>query len=188
MDADSDLAAVHRMKIWIKIILLVVGLMGISHKASAAQACLLTLQWQASSDPTVAGYALYYGVDGSPITNRIDTGAAAETTVNGLVVSSTYSFYVVAYDADLNESDPSNLLLYTAQAITSLQVSPMTAGMVSISFHVAPGGACHLEYTDTLNPPNWNVLTVAVADSSGLVTISDPVAPTGSRYYRGVVP
>lgn len=176
------------MKIWLRIILLVVSLVGWSYKSFASPACVITLQWQVSVDPSVAGYALYYSVDGSATTNRVDVGPATTATVKSLIASSTYSFYVVAYDADQNESVPSNLLLYTAPAISSMRLSQISADTMSISFHVAPGAACHVEYTDGLNPPNWIVLTTAVADSNGLVTINDPVNASGSRFYRGVVP
>jgi hypothetical protein len=188
MDADSGLAAVQRMKKWLKIVLLVVSLFGLSHESFATPACVITLQWQASADPTVTGYALYYSVDGSAITNRVDTGSTTNATVKNLTASSTYSFYVVAYDANQYESIPSNLLLYTAPAISSMRLSQISTDTMNISFHVAPGATCHVEYTDTLNPPSWNVLTTAVADSNGLVTINDPVSSNGSRFYRGVVP
>jgi hypothetical protein len=187
MDADSVFTGANRMKMWSKIILLVVSLVGLGSESFAGPACGVTLQWQASSDPSVAGYALYYGVNGSPMTNRMDVGLSTEATLD-LVASSTYSFYVVAYDLNLLESDPSSFLLYTAPAISAVGLTQAADGTMAISFHVAPGGACHVEYTDTLSPPNWTVLKTAAGDSNGLVTISDPVSAKGSRYYRGVVP
>jgi hypothetical protein len=182
------LAAAHRMKKWSKILLLVVSLVGLGYETFAGPACAVTLQWQASADPTVAGYAMYYGVNGAPTTNRMDVGLANAVSVRGLVASSTYDFYVVAYSSDLIESDPSNLLLYMAPALSSVRLTQVSDGTMSISFRVAPGAGCHVEYTDTLNPPNWIVLATAVGDSNGLVTITDPVSATGGRFYRGVVP
>jgi|SRR5882724_5094206 len=188
MDADLGLAAVHRMKKWSKIILLVVGLVGLGYETFAGPACAVSLQWQASADSNVAGYALYYGVNGAPTTNRMDVGLANAVSVDGLVASSTYDFYVVAYSGDLIESDPSNLLLYTAPALSSVRLTQVSDGTMAISFSVAPGAPCHVEYTATLNPPNWIVLATAVGDANGLVTITDPVSATGSRFYRAVVP
>jgi hypothetical protein len=186
------LAAIHRMKTWLRvylrIVLLVVSLVGCVHETFGDSAYPLTLQWQASADPVVTGYALYYGVDGSPITNRMNVGSAMSALVKNLTASSTYSFYVVAYDADQNESAPSNLLLYTASTISPVRLSQPTAGTMNISFYVAPGASCHVEYTGSLNPPMWNLLTTAVADSNGLVTINDPVNSSGSRFYRAVAP
>lgn len=179
------------MKIWTKIILAItlLGSVGIASQASAASACPVTLQWQSSPDAGVAGYALYYGVSGSPLTNRMDIGSATTTTVEGLTASATYSFFVVAYDSNQVESDPSNFLIFTAPAISSLQLIQTADGSMNISLQVAPQGSCHVEYTDTLTPPNWTVLTTATADANGLVSINDPIDPTvNARFYRAVVP
>lgn len=183
------LAAGHRMKYWIKIVLSVslLSSVGITHQVFAGSAFPCALQWQPCPDAGVAGYALYYGVSGFPITNRMDVGSGTAVTVNNLTAPSTYSFYVVAYDANQVESDPSNLLLYNTLAISSLELSQLSDGNVNISFLVAPGAGCHVEYTETLNPPAWTVLTTATADSNGRVTISDPTVGT-ARFYRGVVP
>lgn len=156
---------------------------------AATPACLLKLEWQSSSDPSVTGYALYYGVTGGPLTNRVDVGTATVAVMSDLTASMSYSFYVVAYDANKLESDPSNFLLYTAQAISAFRMNTGQTGSMSVSFNVAPGGACHVEYTDTLAPPNWQVLNTATGDSNGVVTVVDNVtAPGGSRFYRAVVP
>lgn len=166
------------------------GSIGLSEKTFAAiPACPLRLQWQSSSDPTVTGYALYYGATGSPLTNRVDVGAATSCVMNNLTASASYSFYVVAYDSSLAESDPSNFVLVTAQAISSFQLGQGPAGTRMLSFSVAPGAACHVEYTDTLSPANWQVLSTAVGDSNGDVNVIDAVAaPGGCRFYRAVVP
>jgi hypothetical protein len=157
-------------------------------KSFAGPACPCTLEWESSPDPQVAGYALYYSLAGSFVTNRLDVGPATSATLNNLTAFSTYYFYVVAYDADRVESDPSNLVPYTAAVVSSLQLSPPLAGVMSLSFHVPPGAACHVEYSETLTPPSWKVLTTATANASGLVTLIDPVGSGASRFYRAVVP
>jgi hypothetical protein len=166
------------------------GSIGLTQKSFAATpACLLRVEWQPSPDPTVTGYAVYYGVTGGPLTNRVDVGLATSAVMGQLTVSTTYSFYAVAYNASHAESDPSNFFLYTAQAISSLKLSESQEGGGSVSFDVAPGTACHVEYTDTLAPANWQLLTAAIGDSNGVVNVVDTaVAPGGSRFYRAVVP
>lgn len=154
--------------------------------AGTAYPC--TLQWQATPDPNVAGYALYYGVAGAPMTNRVDAGLATTVTVKTLTTSATYNFYVVAYDVGQVESGPSNLLPYSAAAISSLQINQASNGVMALSFRVAAETSCHVEYTDSLNPPVWNTLTNAVADSNGVVNVSDSVAASPVRFYRAVVP
>ena len=188
MDADSCFSAIHLMKLFIKILLLAVSLTGLSYQTFAAPACVVTIRWDASPDPDVAGYAVYYGVDGAPLTNRLDVATSTAATVKNLVAASTYSFYVVAYYSDAVESDPSNFLLYTAPAISSIHLNQLSDGTMGISFHVAPGAACHVEYTDNLSSPNWTLLTTSLGDANGLVTFSDPISSTGSRFYRAVIP
>jgi hypothetical protein len=180
------------MKIWPGIVL-AVGLfssVGLSQKTFAATpACLLRLEWQSSPDPTVTGYALYFGVTGGPVTNRIDAGPMTSFVMTNLTASTSYSFYVVAYTASQVESDPSNFFLYTAQAISSLKLSQSQGSGMAVAFDVAPGTACHVEYTDTLTPPNWKMLTTATGDSNGVINVVDTVvAPGGSRFYRAVLP
>jgi hypothetical protein len=108
--------------------------------------------------------------------------------LGNLSAAATYYFYVVAYGADQTESGPSNLLPYTATAISPVQLTQATSGAMNLAFHVAPGAACHVEYTETLSPPAWNVLTTAKGDSNGMVAISDPVVPGHNRFYRAVLP
>jgi hypothetical protein len=164
------------------------GSAAFTHQSFAGPACPCTLAWEPSPDSEIAGYALYYSVSGSLVTNRVDVGQATSATMKNLTAFSTYYFYVVAYDANQVESGPSNLLPYTAPVVSLLQVSQPSGGAMSFSFHVPARAACHVEYTDTLTPPSWKVLTTATADANGLVTVSDPVVSGAGRFYRAVIP
>jgi len=175
-------------KIWSVIFVALVCALCFVQQSFAASAVSLKLEWQSSNDDTVTGYAVYYGVAGTALTNRLDVGLSTSIIFSDLIAGTDYAFFVVAYDSDLNESEPSNFLTYTAQAITPLQLTQSTGGATTISFFVPPNAACHLEYTDTLNPPDWQFLTSAAGDADGLVTITDPVfAPGGARFYRAAV-
>jgi Fibronectin type III domain len=174
------------MKKWSRIIVLaaVMGIVGFVRQSFAVSAIALTLEWQPSPDSGVAGYTLYYGTTGAPLTNRVNVGTQTTAVVKGLAASVKYTFYVVAYDFDLNEGLHSDPLLYTASPISSLKLSQFSGGAMEISFRVAPNAACRVEYTDTLTPPNWQLLTAATGDSNGDVTINDPVVQP-MRFYRG---
>lgn len=177
------------MKTWSVIFILLLGSICFAPQSFAGSACPLKLEWQPSEDPTVAGYALYYGAVGEPMTNRVDVGASTSVVMSNLTAATDYSFYVVAYDSDQVESDPSNFLLYTAQAISDLQLSQSDSGATTLSFSVPPGSDCHVEYTDTLTPPDWQLLASATGDpNDGTVTIIDEIpAPGGCRFYRASV-
>jgi hypothetical protein len=183
-----DLQPRHRMKIWSGIFVGLLSFICFAQQSFAGSAFPLKLEWQPSDDASVTGYALYYGVDGAPMTNRMDVGLSTSVILNNLTPSKDYSFYVVAYDSEQDESAPSNFLDYTARVISDLKLSPSTEGTVTVSFKVAPNAACHVEYTDTLNPPNWQLLTTATGNSDGAVTVPDTTpAPGGCRFYRAAV-
>jgi hypothetical protein len=156
-------------------------------QVSAALGFSPVLQWNPSPTPGTTGYMVYYGVSGSSVTNQINAGSALSLTVTGLTASTPYFFYVVSQNASGAQSSPSNPVLYTTPPISPLQFSQST-GLINLQFQVTPNAACHVEYSTTLNPPVWTVLTNTVADSNGLVTINDPMSKSGSRFYRGSIP
>ncbi|HWX21960.1 MAG TPA: fibronectin type III domain-containing protein [Candidatus Binatia bacterium] len=74
------------------------------------------LAWDASTDPTVVGYHLYYGVVSGTYTNMIDTGPATSWIVTNLVQGTTYYFAVTSYNAAGLESPYSGEVSYTIPA------------------------------------------------------------------------
>lgn len=122
------------------------------------------------------------------MTNRFDAGPSLTATITGLTPATTYFFYVVVYDGYGDESPPSNVLLFTTPPISSLQLGALTNGTMNIQFQTLPGATCSVEYTPSLNPATWTLLTTAVADTNGFVSIYDMVDPSQpSRFYRGVI-
>ena len=149
---------------------------------------ITTLAWQASPSPEVAGYAVYYQVGNLPITNRVDVGKALSVTMP-LLVGAIHTIYVVAYTADGVESEPSNLLNYTPPPITPVKLSPQSDGSMQLSFKTSPLSLCWLEWTPTLDPPEWRLLGLGwlVADAFGSVSLNDSDAiGSTSRFYRAV--
>src|SRR4051812_221038 len=101
------------MKMKLKsLFVLVVALLGSIAQRSEA----VTLGWDASPDPTVTGYKLYYGAGTRNYTNSINTGTATTGVVSGLVSGVTYYFAATAYAASGAESDYSAEVSYTAPA------------------------------------------------------------------------
>jgi len=178
------------MRIGTRIVFLIAAIVacGMPGKSFGATPFACTLEWNPSIGTDVTGYAIYYGISGSTVTNRADFGSATTGTIDDLTAATDYFFYGVAYDSSLLESDPSNIVPYTTPIMSSVRLN-VVAGNMSVSFNVAPGTACHVEYTDTLSPANWQVLTSTQGDSSGVVTVSDSISGTTStRFYRAVIP
>lgn len=81
-----------------------------------------TLAWQPSSDPTVAGYKLYYGVASRTYTGVVNVGPSTTATVSNLVSGTTYYFAATAYNASGIESPFSNEASGAFQANFSLTI------------------------------------------------------------------
>ena len=147
----------------------------------------VTLAWDASPDAAVTGYALYYHLANSLVTNRLDLRTAQTATLINLEAGSDYLIYVVGYDAAGVESPPSNSLLYRPPALSRLRMTKQTDITMSIQFRAAAGALCRVEYAATLASPQWQTLGSATADATGNVLINDPLSGRPSmRFYRGV--
>src|SRR5438093_7349036 len=84
-------------------------ILGLLYLAGAARALAadFTLTWDPNSEPTVAGYKLYYGTVSRSYLTNIDVGNKTSYAVTGLAAG-TYYFSVTAYDIRGNESGFSN--------------------------------------------------------------------------------
>lgn len=157
-------------------------------QAAVLNAPPCTLSWNPNPDTATAGYALYFGLTRS-VTNRLEIGLTNLVTLNHLLASSNYFFYVVAYNAAHVESSPSVIINYSPPALSVLKFASQPNGTLNLAFQAATGAVCQVQYTPSLNPPNWQLLGSATADADGNVTINDP--RTGNppqRFYRAVLP
>ena len=161
----------------------------VPNKAGAAVAAPVKLSWAASTDPAVAGYAVYYGLVSSGSSSRLDAGASLEAVIPDLTADANYFFYVVAYGSDGSESPPSNQIRYRPPVLTRVQLSRFVGGVMKIQFRGPAGASCRLEYATSLNPPNWQVLIARTAAADGTVIAYDAAARASSmRFYRAAYP
>ena len=73
--------------------------------ANPTNANAVIVSWNASLDPTLAGYKIYYGSSSGNYTNVLDAHMATNVTISGLANRTTYYFAATEYDAAANESD-----------------------------------------------------------------------------------
>src|SRR5580692_11349604 len=71
---------------------------------AVAQIRSVTLGWQASSDPSVVGYDIYYGSASQDYTNEISAANSTTATIPGLVPGVTYYFAATSYNAQNQQS------------------------------------------------------------------------------------
>lgn len=110
----------------------------------------VTLAWNPSTDPTIAGYNIYYGGASYTYTNKISVGNATSVTISGLVPGTTYYFAATTYSASGLESAFSGELAYliplivnqppTLNAINDLTINENT-GLQTVSFSDITSGA-----------------------------------------------
>jgi hypothetical protein len=80
---------------------------------SAARAVLsVTLAWNASPGPDVAGYKVYYSTNGNSLP-PLNVGNVTTATIPNLSDATTYVCWVTAYNSLGLESQPSNQVSYT---------------------------------------------------------------------------
>ena len=73
----------------------------------------VTLAWDPSPDPNVAGYNIYYGPASGQYTNVVSVGNTTNGIIDGLIEGATYYFTATAYDLLGLESDFSNEISYS---------------------------------------------------------------------------
>jgi hypothetical protein len=101
-----------------KLIMLFIMLFVFVGFVSAAE---VTVQWDANSEPDLAGYEIHWGTSPgdaqTPFDNSQDVGNVTQYTITGLVDDTTYFIAAIAYDtADPpNKSRFSNTIQYVAR-------------------------------------------------------------------------
>jgi F5/8 type C domain/Bacterial TSP3 repeat len=85
--------------------------------SSMASAAPVTLAWDAVSDPSLAGYKLYYGYASGQYSFNVNVGNTTTASLSGLDQSKVYYVAVTAYDTAGNESDFSNEVTYDLSKI-----------------------------------------------------------------------
>ena len=68
-------------------------------------------------------------------------------------------------------------------------IGRMGDGSLQLTFDGIPGETYHIDYSDSLSPPNWQMLTNQTADGFGVIQITDwPLTNAPARFYRAVWP
>lgn len=87
----------------------------------------VTLAWDSSSDPTIAGYRLYYGNGTGNYTQGINVGNTTTATLSNLTQGSTYFVVATAYNTAALESLPSNEIVFTVPSNPNLTATVPTS-------------------------------------------------------------
>ena len=100
-----------RLPIW--------GLIILVCSAFELEAAVVTLAWDLSSSPNIAGYRLHSGTTSGVYSQTSELGNATSTLVSNLVTGKIYFFVVTAYNTMGVESAPSDEVSYLAPPTTA---------------------------------------------------------------------
>lgn len=149
----------------------------------------LTLAWDQSPDPSVAGYKLYQGSQTMLYTNVLDVGNSTMGVISGLLQGATYFFAVTAYDSNKLESAFSGEVSYTVPISVILPqlgqvfVPSGLGGPAIISGSGNPGDIYEVQASQDLL--SWQTVGSVTAGIDGTFQYSDLGAVTlPARFYR----
>ena len=81
--------------------------------ATVTPAATVDLQWDANTEPELAGYKIHWGTSSGNYSSSKDVGKTTTCTLTGLDEGKTYYLAATAYDGSNNESGYSNQISYT---------------------------------------------------------------------------
>ena len=142
-----------------------------------------TLGWNASPDPTVVGYYLYYGTTTGVCTNQIDVGTNTVFSVGGLVAGSTYYFSATSYNGARIESSYVPEVAYIVPGILAVTQN-VSSAITRIQFPVAPTHSYQLQASSDLK--SWsNLWLTPTQTTNAWIEYDDPCTNAmPSRFYR----
>jgi hypothetical protein len=142
-----------------------------------------TMAWNASSDPSVAGYYIYAQADNSTNLTRIDVGRSMKATLDGLKEGITYTFTVKAYNSSGVESAASNAAKVVVPVPLQL-LDPTSNGSQRLQYPVAQGHWYEIQASTDLM--NWTTISQTGVASAYAWTVYQDLQSTmfPARYYR----
>ncbi len=164
--------------------ILIAWLAGLDRAAAAN----VTLSWDASPDPDVTGYAVYYGTTSGSYTHKVAVGQVTGVTLSNLTAGVTYYFAATTlYGPNGDESAFSGEASYIPAGVLTLNRGARGGGPAQINFPVEPGHWYEVQATTDLQ--TWTTIQqTGIATSNNWVQVADPDAGTfKARYYRLVL-
>ena len=159
-------------------------LVAIVATAGAADASSLTVAWDASADPNVAGYKVAFGVQSGVYTTELDAGTQTVYQVVNLTGGVAYYFVVRAYDNVGNLSPPSQEVMGVAPLSTplsitcpALTVTSSDGNPVTVTFSPTTSGGLS-PVASTCSPPSGSQFPVGTTSVECTATDGAGVSAT----------
>jgi hypothetical protein len=185
----------------VRALLMAVCFFGTAGGAGAAVG--VSLEWDANTEPEVAGYKLHYGTAQGVYPKSFDAGNSTTATIEELIAGQIYYFVVTAYDGTGTESLPSNEVSFMvpfppkmkftylanttpqdkgAAAISCVPAAASALDGFSVTATTLPGGSVSIFTSEDMQA--WT-LQGTVANPTGRMLIND-MGSLGlpKRFYR----
>lgn len=144
----------------------------------------VTLAWDPSPDPGVAGYRMYYGVASRTYTNMVDVGPATSATVGNLVEGVIYYFAATAYDTlGLESSFSAEISYLIPGGLPPSQIHAVAGAPGRLTMTGVPGQTYDVQVTEDFT--TWTVIGTVTLDPSGRTDFTDTDASSFPvSFYR----
>jgi hypothetical protein len=143
----------------------------------------ITLSWNRSTDPIIAGYNVYYGRASGTCTNELFAGTATNAIISGLIPGVTYYFAATAYSSSGLESPLSGRVLYTMPILPGIQLSVTATRQFILTMASPVGHAYDIQATQDFI--TWTVIGTVTVGTNGILYFTDTNAANFSkRFYR----
>ncbi len=144
----------------------------------------VTLAWNQSTNPIVAGYNIYYGGASGTYTNKTSAGPVTSLTISNLVNGTTYYFAATTYSAAGAESAFSSEVAYTVPTPppgVQLLVTPAHQFVLTVTG--LAGHTYDIQATQDLK--TWTVIGTVTLGVSGSLNFTDTnAAGFSKRFFR----
>lgn len=153
-----------------------------------AQSSEVTLEWDANTEPDVAGYNIYIGTQSRQYDVFLDAGSNTIKRVQSLEPGRTYYFAVTAFNRSLLESAFSDEVTYTVPVNgTNAFLPPLSitrlGTLPSIDFPVQSGRIYVVQASTDLH--SWETIhTVSGSANETIRWIDNDAANHQKRFYR----
>lgn len=150
--------------------------------AAVAPSYSVTLAWDPSPTPDIAGYRVYYGVASGEYSYSIDVQTTS-AKISGLLGGVTYFFAVTSHNSDKLESGYSDEISYMPGGSATEPTTISMAGQSKLRIQGRSGQSCTVEATENLS--TWTAIATVVLDTTGELEFSDANAVNlPKRFYR----
>jgi Fibronectin type III domain len=142
----------------------------------------IPLDWNPNTDPSVAGYNVYYGNASRSYTSVTNVGNTSSAVIGGLVEGRAYYFAVTAYTFDGFESDYSDEIVYVVPGRLTITQGASPSSPIQIRFPVSINHSYELQVSADLK--TWSTIWTTTGAANDWAEFDVMPTSLGAEYFR----